>query len=247
MELRRLWRLVWHRKLLIVVIVLAALVGGYEATPKLAKYQTSATLFVGVAEYSSAGVFSNDFALGQEQVAVTFATMVPTLNVIKSAVEATGVPRSPAAVLGETKSGVVSGTSLIQVTVTDPDPVVAQQLANGISVAFVQEMLKLDPVTSTVTGQNPAPASPVSLSQEALLPVAPISNGLTRNLILSGLFGLLFAVGLVLLLDYLDLTVRTPEDLERQTGLPVLGMIPLYAELPNQGLPGARVVLAERT
>jgi succinoglycan biosynthesis transport protein ExoP len=248
MELRRLWLLVWHRRILVVVIVMASLVAGYETTPRLARYQTSATLFVGVPQYSSSGVFGNDVLLGQQQLAVTFATMVPTLDVVRAAVEETGVRRSPAAVIGETKASVISGTSLIIVTVTDPDPVVAQQLANGISNAFVQQMLKLDPVTSTVTGEKAAsPAAPVSLSQEAVLPVAPISNGLARHLILSGLFGLLVAVGLVLLLDYLDLSARTPEDLERRTGLPVLGMIPLYPELSTNGLPGSHVVVAERT
>jgi hypothetical protein len=44
---------------------------------------------------------------------------------------------------------------------------------------------------------------------------------------LSAIFGLLASVALVLLLDYLDLTVKTADDLERRSGLPVLGVIPL--------------------
>ena len=241
MELRRLWRLIWRRKFLVSTIIVVALVAGYGITPRKALYQASTTLFVGAAEYASGGVFSNDLLLGQEQLAITFATMVPTLTNATVAVQSTGVPRTPQHVVDETTSTVITGTSLIKVTVTDTDPVVAQRLANGIGTAFASQMLRLDPITSTITGQAPSPLSPVSISQEATLPRAPVANGLDRNLILSGLFGLLFAVALILVLDYLDLSVRTPEDLEERAGLPVLGIIPLYPELPSydRGLPGS--------
>jgi capsular polysaccharide biosynthesis protein len=48
----------------------------------------------------------------------------------------------------------------------------------------------------------------------------------SRNLIIGALFGLVLSVTVVLLLNYLDVTVRSPEDVERRTGLPVLGSIP---------------------
>jgi capsular polysaccharide biosynthesis protein len=51
--------------------------------------------------------------------------------------------------------------------------------------------------------------------------------------VLGLLFGLMAAVGLVLLLDYMDLTVKSPEDLERRLDLPVLGTIPHQRHLPT--------------
>lgn len=243
MELRRLWVLVWHRKLLVMALIVVALIAGYESTPRQARYQAHAMLFVGVPEYASSGVFSNNLLLGQQELATTFASMVPSLSVAQAAVVATGVPRSAGTVLGETRSAVIANTSLIQVSVTDPDPVVASTLANGMAKAFVAEVLKLDPVTSGLTGQASEPTSPVSISQPAVLPTVPLSNGLTKNLILAGIFGLLVGIGVVLLLDYLDLSVRTPEDLERRAGLPVLGVIPQYEELPvrEHALPAVRI------
>lgn len=247
MELRRLWRLVWHRKFLVVAVIVAALFAGYGITPRQSLYRASTTLFVGAAENTSGGVFSNDLLLGSEQLAITFASMVPTLSLAQVAVQSTGIARTPQKVVDETTSSVVASTSLIKVNVTDTDPVVAQRLANGIGNAFVAQMLRLDPITSIVTGQTASPFSPVSISQAASLPRAPLASGLKRNLILSGLFGLLFAVALILVLDYLDLSVRTPEDLEKRAGLPVLGIIPLYPELPSydRGLPGSVVTPAD--
>ena len=56
----------------------------------------------------------------------------------------------------------------------------------------------------------------------------PASNdGLSRFLGGSPLaLGLLGAVGMALFVEYLDSTVRSAEDLELKTGVPVLGVIP---------------------
>ena len=243
MELRRLWHLVWHRKLLIVVLVAVGVAAGYQATPRVPRYKASAMLFVGVSETYSPGVFSNDLLLGRQQLAATFAAMVPSLNVAQAAVASGTIPRSAGEALAETTSQVLYGTSLIRVSVTDRDPHVAQALVNAVSSAFVGQMLRIDPVTATLTEKNTSPRSPVSVSQEATLPFVPISTGLTRAIILSGLFAFVLAIGLVLLLDYLDLTVRSPEDLERRSGLPVLGTIPLYSRLSDRDyvVPGTRL------
>jgi receptor protein-tyrosine kinase len=234
MELRRLWLLIWHRKILVAVLVAAAVAAGYAATPRTAEYQAVSVLFVGVPENNPYGVFSADLQTGQQQLASTFATMIPSLNVAESAVESTGAPRSAGQVLSEVKANLVPGTTLIHIVVTDPDPVVAQTLANGVAQAFVNQIAKIDPVTTTLTGGATAARSPASISQEAFLPAVPVSSGLRRNVILSGLFGLVASIGLVLLLDYLDVSVRRPDELERRVGLPVLGIIPFYPHLTDR-------------
>jgi capsular polysaccharide biosynthesis protein len=151
----------------------------------------------------------------------------------------------------ESKSIVGVGTNLIYLTVTDADPVVAQQAANAIAQQFVKQIEKIQPVaTGSVSGANGGPVvSPVSVFQPALLPVLPVPNQLRSNLILSGVFGLVIAVGLVMLLDYLDLSVRSPEDLEKKAGLPVLGVIPRLPELaatPSGSFATSELVTADR-
>lgn len=231
MELHRLWKLIWHRKLLVLALVIAALAAGYAVTPRSARYETEASMFVGVANNTPYGVFSADLQLGQTELADTFATMIPTVSVAQQAIAATGIPRSPGQVASEIKTTVITGTSLIAIIGTDADPVIAQRMTNAVAQAFVNVAEQIDPVTTTFNGTPTATRSPASVTQQAVLPVVPISNGLTRTLILSGLFGLLAAVALVLLLDYLDLSVRSAEEVERRIGLPVLGVVPLLSGL----------------
>jgi polysaccharide biosynthesis transport protein len=72
-------------------------------------------------------------------------------------------------------------------------------------------------------------ANNVFIVDKATLPGAPSSPNLSRALLVSVVFGLGLALGLALLLEHLDDTVRSPEDAERISGLVTLGIIPKVA------------------
>ena len=55
------------------------------------------------------------------------------------------------------------------------------------------------------------------------------------------LFGLLVGAALVFLLDYLDLSLRSTDDVERLLELPVLGVIPAFGPNPFGDLASAPV------
>jgi capsular polysaccharide biosynthesis protein len=66
----------------------------------------------------------------------------------------------------------------------------------------------------------------VSVVSKALPPTSPSEPKSSRNVAVAGMLGLLVSVALVFLLEYLDSTVKTPEDVERLVGLSTLGVIP---------------------
>src|SRR5208282_2323031 len=68
----------------------------------------------------------------------------------------------------------------------------------------------------------------VSVLDRAQLPGAPTSPSLPTNLILALALGIVAAAGAVFLIEVLDDTFKTAEDLEERLGIPVLGVIPLY-------------------
>jgi capsular polysaccharide biosynthesis protein len=228
MELRRLLHLLRQRAWIIGLMVIAALAAGYAVTPRTATYRATAILYVGVPEQSSALYFNENLQAGQQSLAYSFAPLISQPTVVQAAIESSGLPRSAGQLAAETKATVSTGTNLINVTVTDPDPVVAQRAANAIGTQFSTQIAKIQPVGANPNGSGPT-ISPVHVFQPALLPTVPVRSSLRSNLILSGVFGLVISIGLVLLLDYLDLSVRTPEDLEARIDLPVLGVIPLLA------------------
>jgi capsular polysaccharide biosynthesis protein len=66
----------------------------------------------------------------------------------------------------------------------------------------------------------------VTVVSPANTPTAPIKPNKQLNIMLSLVLGLMVFVGLAFLLEYLDYTIKTPEDVERHLELPVLGVVP---------------------
>ncbi|MFT3755271.1 MAG: polysaccharide biosynthesis tyrosine autokinase [Pseudoxanthomonas sp.] len=66
----------------------------------------------------------------------------------------------------------------------------------------------------------------ISVVDRAEPPNGPFKPSLFYNLAISVLLGLMLGVALAILLEFMDDTLKTPEDIERQLKLPVLGIVP---------------------
>jgi capsular exopolysaccharide synthesis family protein len=64
--------------------------------------------------------------------------------------------------------------------------------------------------------------------EEADLPKTPAKPNKKRNILLAVVLGLFGGVGLAFFIEYLDNTVKSPEDIEEKLDIPVIGAIPLY-------------------
>jgi uncharacterized protein involved in exopolysaccharide biosynthesis len=70
--------------------------------------------------------------------------------------------------------------------------------------------------------------SNVRIVEEATAPGAPIRPRKAWNLGMSIVAGLVLAFGVAFGLEYLDTTVKTPDDVERYLGLSVIGVVPAF-------------------
>jgi capsular exopolysaccharide synthesis family protein len=68
--------------------------------------------------------------------------------------------------------------------------------------------------------------SNVMVVDRALVPGGPYRPSLQRNLSLGLVLGLGLGLGMVFFVEYLDRTLKTPDDVDRVLGLPVLAVIP---------------------
>ena len=68
------------------------------------------------------------------------------------------------------------------------------------------------------------------------MPRKPIAKKTTRHLLMGFIFGLGLGIGVAFLLDFFDKSVHSPEDIERNLGISVIGAIPniAYASAKNK-------------
>jgi tyrosine-protein kinase Etk/Wzc len=83
----------------------------------------------------------------------------------------------------------------------------------------------------------------VQIIDPALTPKFPIMPNKRKNLALGLILGLMLGVGLAFLLDYMDRTIKTTEDVQEKLGLNVFGIIPRipFAD-EDEKLPSKRLV-----
>jgi tyrosine-protein kinase Etk/Wzc len=74
-------------------------------------------------------------------------------------------------------------------------------------------------------------AADVRILDHAMTPLAPISPNHASDLMIGFILGLVVGVGLALLIEFNDTTVKTAEEVTRATGLTAIGYIPLPADI----------------
>jgi capsular polysaccharide biosynthesis protein len=232
MEARRYLSIVRRRLVLIVAIVVAAMAAGWLITPSEESYTATSTLYVGSRSIdisSESRDVSGDRVHGFDRLITTFTKMLGSRSVARGAVEGADVDRTTNDLVANTEATQVENANLIEVSVTDDDPATARALANGVATAFVDQLAEFEPT-------EPDAEPLISVYEQASLPTSANASPLLRNLLLSFIVGLVAAGAVVALLEHLDISLRSRDDVERHLGLPVLGVIPaLGNRLPAMG------------
>jgi non-specific protein-tyrosine kinase len=74
----------------------------------------------------------------------------------------------------------------------------------------------------------------VTVVEPAVAPTAPSSPRTLLNIILAAMLGLLAAVGIAFLVEYLDDSITSSDEVQEVTGLPTLGVVPVMQGDPKR-------------
>jgi capsular exopolysaccharide synthesis family protein len=220
MELRDYLRIVRKRGWLIVVATVlcagTALVTSLATTPT---YDGTAKLLV-VAKSDPAGGTSSalEGALLSQQLVKSFAQILESRATAEAALRLDPQPFTARQLQRNINAEPVPDTLLIDLSVEDTDPTRAKRLTNSVARAFMMAVPNL----------QSGSALRVSLVEPALKPAEPVRPRTRLNVALSLVLGLMLGLGLAFLREFLDRSVKTPEELEVAVGAPVVGTIPPF-------------------
>lgn len=213
--LRGRWRLI----LLCTLLALSAAAGAtYAAKPM---YQASAQVFVSTA--TDAGDSTSGLNQGgqfAQQRVKSYADIVNSPLVTSPVVSQLGLPLTPQQLSQKIAASAPLDTVLININVKDERPAMAQRIANAVAQEFTRVAAQIE----TPAGATASPVK-VSVVRQAELPEAPVSPRKKLNLALGLLVGLAVGVGAAVLRETLDTSVKGPEEVQDQLGLPTLGLI----------------------
>lgn len=210
-------QIVRRRGWLAFVSVLFALAAAYGVTRLIPPtYEATATLFVGANVPRAQDGLDLQYASLAQSLVTSYAELAETRAVAEEA--ARGADLAPDQVVGHVETESQPGLQILKLRARAASAPLAATVANAVAEALSDRVSTLNGPASRRIG--------VEVVDAATPPGGPASPRLFLNLVFGGLVGLLSGVGLALARERLDTRIRTPEQAERELGLPVLGVVP---------------------
>ena len=215
-NLNKFLKAMYKRKFLILLITLAFIVFSAVASYTVMKpvYKATTQILVNQNTTTSQDFTSLDIDTNLQLIG-TYNVIIKSPAILASVIEELDLNETTQSLTERITVDNMESSQVVTVSVEDSSMKQAVLVANTTAKVFQQEikkMMKVDNVSILATAEmtaNPKPIRP-----------DPIFN-----MAIGAIVGFAFAVGTTLILDQLNTTVRTEEDIEEMAGLQVLGIV----------------------
>lgn len=194
----------------LIATIISALLSFFVIKPK---YEASTKVFVGKEEGENAAYSASDVTLYQ-QLMKTYAETIKTKDLVERGLNGLNIDIDPSAVLDGLNVETIASTQILTIKYTDENPQVAKAVVENVTDEFIK------------TAKEMVSNGTIKVIQSVELPENPVSPNKKMNIAIAFLLGLMVSVGLVFLLEFLDNTFKSKEQLERELEIPVIGAIP---------------------
>lgn len=220
LDLRELLDMFWNKKVQIILVTLIFIVIGfiYSIGFKTPMYTSSTTLLLTSQQKNSDGIdaiTTTDVTLNSKLVS-TYSELVKSKNVLRQVKSNLGMNIDEEDLRKNIKVSSVKDTELIEIAVTNKDPVNAAKIANEIAKVFTEKVKEFYNIENVQTVDN------------AEIKDEPSNIDHKKDIAIFGLIGLVVSAAYVLVANMLDTTVKTVEDIEKTFKMPVLAAVPTY-------------------
>ncbi|MDH6235795.1 polysaccharide biosynthesis tyrosine autokinase [Cryobacterium sp. CG_9.6] len=221
MELRDYLRILhksWVLILLIALFVVA--VASVYALTQTPKFNATSKVFVS----TQSGGTTSELVQGSSftvQRVKTYSDLVRTPIVLLPVISNLQLGVTSDALASRVTASAPLDTTIIDITVSDTDPVRAAATANSISASLTAVVEDIE------TPAQPNAVSPVKLTraQEATVPSTPVSPNVPLTIILGAALGLALGVAAAVFRETLETRIRNERDVQQITAVPILGGI----------------------
>lgn len=155
----------------------------------------------------------SDLMLSQE-LAKTYGQILSSNTFYKRVASESGLGYTFSDIKRMTTITNVEETGILRINITNSRPEHAYLLTNTILKQAPSEIERV-----VVSGQ-------ATIIDPAEMPVRPSSPSIPKNTVFGLAAGFILALASVFLMDMLDSTIKSGEDVEKNFGLPILGIIP---------------------
>lgn len=191
--------------------IVSAIISFFFMTPI---YQSSTQILVNQKKQEGAAIQYNEVQTNI-QLTNTYKVIIKSPVILEQVNEKLNLNMTAQSLAGKINVANEKDSQVISVTAEDKNPKLARDIANATADVFKGEVAKIMNVDNVTVLSK----AEVAENQSPIKPLPML------NVAIAFVVGLMAAVGLSFLLEYLDNTVKKEEDVENLLGLPVLGIV----------------------
>lgn len=201
--------------LIIILTALAIIIAGVVSYNFLTPiYQTNTQILVNQ-EKSEAAALLNQNIQTDLQLINTYSVIIKSPAILDQVSDQLALDLNADQLTNKITVSNAENSQVVNISVQDPDPAIAVDIANTTAAVFqeeIQELMKVDNVSIlsfAVVKENQAAVSPNPM----------------LNMAIAAVVGLMLGVGIAFLLEYLDTSMKNEQDIEEVLDMPLLGVI----------------------
>ena len=201
------------KMILLITLAITLMVASISFFVIAPKYTANTKVFIGKENTKDQTYNSNDVQMYQKLLK-TYAEIILTNDLVNKAIVTNNLNITSEAVLKSLTVTPRADTQILEIEYINTDKALAKEVVNSITNEFITSSKELIPNVN------------VKIIESVKMPEKPTSPNKKMNIGIAFLIGLMISVGLAFLLEFMDNTFKTKEQLEQILGIPVIGTIP---------------------
>jgi capsular polysaccharide biosynthesis protein len=180
-------------------------------------YEAKVSLIVGKAlDSSQNSQYQYSDVLMYQQMVKTYGEIAKSNAVAAKAAEKINYEKSPEIIQGMISVIPQTNTQIIEIKIKDNNAAQAAKIVNSVADSLIEVSASLYPVGS------------IKVVDRAAMPNTPVKPRPLFNAVIAFFAGFMVSLGIVFIMEYMDNTIKTTEDIEKYIEIPVIGVIPMH-------------------
>ena len=219
-NLKELLRYILSKFYVVLLILIAVVSVGeiYSVYLKTPMYNSTTKLVLTSSEAEDNTTLKNSDVTLSNNLVKTYSEIVTSRNVLSKVISNLKLDATPEELAGKIDVSSVTSTQIITVTVSDANAEQAQKIADETAKVFKSEIASLYKFDN------------VQIVDKAQVASAPYNINFLKQTLQYFAAGLALGIGAVLVMFYLDNTVKNSKIVEDKVGLVVLGVVPTVSK-----------------
>ncbi|MBU3134081.1 capsular biosynthesis protein [Clostridium gasigenes] len=179
------------------------------------QYETGTKVFIGKEE-TKAKVkdYDNNEVIMYQKLLKTYSEVIKTKDLAKATIKDSNVDIKPEELLSNLTIVPLADTQILQIKFKSEMPNDAKKIVSAITDQFIELSSEL------------VPNGNIQILEDVQVPKNPVSPNKKMNIAIAVLLGLMVGLGLTFLLEFLDDTFKSKDQMERELEIAVIGVIP---------------------